>query len=285
MIRGGIRRSSRRLLGVAVIGLLGGAAIVGAAPAPPASASVMDAVSFSRDGVHFAARAQGALFAGLGPIVPGQRETARLWVRNDGSSPLVIRVNATDVSVDDGDYGRALSLRATTGTQSTAEPMTFSTTESCFMLLGEQYLQPGASMPITFRLAMADVGGAIAQSSTAAATLTVGLRDATSPWLDDAECDGDGAHLPVLVDPDPEPTTPPSSDPSPSATPDPTASVEPTPLPAPAGAAGGPFGPSGDSLSSTGTDALTWLSASVALIAGGGLALLLPYRSRRRRNP
>ncbi|TFV98066.1 hypothetical protein [Orlajensenia leifsoniae] len=244
----------------------------------------MDAASFSRDGVHFAADPRGALFAGLGAIVPGQRETARLWVRNDGPSPLVIRVNATQVNVDDDDYAEALSLRATTTLQPTGDLMTFATTESCFMLLGEQYIQPGAAIPITFRLTMADVDGSVAQSSTAGATVAVGLRDATSPWLDDAECDGDGAHLPVLGDPDPEPT--PTTTPTPPATPEPepTASVGPTALPAPAGASG-PTAPSGDSLSSTGTDAITWLSASVALIAGGVLALLLPYRSRRRRTP
>ena len=282
MNRPRIRRSSRagRLLGAAVIGVLGCGVLVGAAEASPASASAasstpMDAASFSRDGVHFGSDTHGALFAGLGAIVPGQREAARLWVRNDGPSPLVIRVNATQVNVDDADYADALSLRATTTVQPTGKLMTFSTTETCFMLLGEQYLRPGTTIPITFRLAMADVDGSIAQSSTAGATVAVGLRDATSPWLDDADCDGDGAHLPVLGDP--EPPTPPTP---PTLTPEP----EPT-APAAATGASGPTAPSGDSLSSTGTDAITWLSASVALIAGGVLALLLPYRSRRRRTP
>ncbi|KQQ93013.1 hypothetical protein ASF62_14680 [Leifsonia sp. Leaf325] len=282
MNRPRIRRSSRagRLLGVAVIGVLGCGVLGGAASASAASASPIDAASFSRDGVHFAADPRGALFAGLGAIVPGQRATARLWVRNDGPSPLVIRVNATQVNVDDADYADALSLRAATTVQPSGDPMTFGTTESCFMLLGEEYLRPGATIPITFRLAMADVDGSIAQSSTAGATVAVGLRDASSPWLDDAECDGDGTHLPVLGEP--EPTTPPTPPMTPE--PEPTASDEPTAQPAPAGASG-PTAPSGGSLSSTGSDAITWLSASVALIAGGVLAVLLPYRSRRRRTP
>lgn len=285
MTRAGTRLSSRsgRILGAVLIAMLASGSFVGIA-ASAASAAPADAASFSRDGVTYTAQPHGALFAGIGAIVPGQHETARLWVRNDGTSALVIRVNATDVNADDPDYAAALSLRATTTTQPSGARMTFATTESCFLLLGEQYLLPGETIPVTIRLAMGDVSGSLAQDATASATLAVGMREAGAPWVEDGECDGDGAHLPVLGDPDPGTPTP-----TPTPTPAPTVPApDPTPQPsspaAPAGASG-PTGALGGSLSSTGTDALTWLLASVALITGGALAVLLPLRRRQRRNP
>ena len=203
------RPRTLRILSAAAVAL----AFIGiaASATSAASAAPADAASFSRDGVTFTAQPHGALFAGIGAIVPGQRETARLWVRNDGTSALVIRVNATDVNVDDPDYAAALSLRATTTTQPSGARMTFATAESCFLLLGEQYLLPGETIPVTIRLAMGDVSGSLAQDATASATLAVGMREAGAPWVEDGECDGDGAHLPVLGDPDPgtpTPTTP-----------------------------------------------------------------------------
>ncbi|KQO96668.1 hypothetical protein [Leifsonia sp. Leaf264] len=274
------RPRSLRILSAAAVAL----AFIGiaASATSAASAAPADAASFSRDGVTFTAQPHGALFAGIGAIVPGQRETARLWVRNDGTSALVIRVNATDVNVDDPDYAAALSLRATTTTQPSGARMSFATAESCFLLLGEQYLLPGETIPVTIRLAMGDVSGSLAQDATASATLAVGMREAGAPWVEDGECDGDGAHLPVLGDPDP-------GTPEPTPTPAPTVPApDPTPQPSspavPAGASG-PTGALGGSLSSTGTDALTWLLASVALITGGALAVLLPLRRRQRRNP
>ena len=235
--------------------------------ASAASAAPADAASFSRDGLTFTAEPLGALFDGIGAMVPRQRETARLWVRNDGTSALVIRVNVTAVHADDPDYAAALSLSAATTTRPSGASMTFATTESCFLLLGEQYLRPGETIPITVRLAMADVDGRVAQDSTASATLAVGMRDASAPWVADGVCDGDGAHLPVLSDSDPGTATPTT-----------------TPTPAAPASASGPLGPLGGSLSSTGTDALTWLLASVALITGGALAVLIPLRTRRNRS-
>lgn len=181
-------------VGRMILGLTAGFALamapVGAAVAAPTAQDV----EVSLDGVNFSSTPSGSLFAGVAPLVPGGSAQRTLWVRNDGPATVVMRINATDVTVADPLYAASLSLTAGT---STGRSMLFSTTEQCSLLVGEQYLGPHQVVAVTFDVALSDrLTGTDAQLRSAAADLVVGMRDASAPAPADGACDG--LHLPVL---------------------------------------------------------------------------------------
>lgn len=175
-------------------GLVAGLAIAMVPVAGAVAAPTQQDVAVSLDGVNFTATPTGSLFDGLTPLVPGGSAQRTLWVRNDGTSTVVMRINATDVTVSEPAYGVALTIAADS---STGRSMSFATTETCYLLVGEQYLGPRQVVAVTFDISLsAGLVGTAAQLSDAHADLVVGMRDAAAPAPADGDCDG--VHLPIL---------------------------------------------------------------------------------------
>jgi hypothetical protein len=103
----------------------------------------------SRDGVHFSSGSTLPLFTGMGRVVPGDRRSEQIWVKNDSMVDAVLRVDLIDPHTDDAALAAAFSLSvAYTGGQS-SPPVTIEVgvrNGSCTVLRDGVVLRPGQDL-------------------------------------------------------------------------------------------------------------------------------------------
>jgi hypothetical protein len=104
-----------------------------------------DSIGLSLDGVHWAAKVDGALLASAEPWAPGEVRSAIVYVRNGGPDPVNARVSVSTRSTDDLVRGGFLSLAATVGEgRSVAVPVSASAND---VMVDD--LASGATVPMT----------------------------------------------------------------------------------------------------------------------------------------
>ncbi|MFT4294499.1 MAG: hypothetical protein QM582_03700 [Micropruina sp.] len=131
---------------VAVGSLLAFALIGG--PIVPASAA-RNELLVSRDGTHFTSGSTLPLFTRVGRVVPGDRNTERVWVKNNSTVDAVLRVDLIDPYTDDPALASAFSLRLAQSGRQESAPVTIETgirNGTCTVLGGGTVLRPGQDL-------------------------------------------------------------------------------------------------------------------------------------------
>lgn len=103
--------------------------LVGALGVPfatPASAATGDLL-VSDDGVTFTPDSTLSLFTSMGRMVPGDRSTEHVWVRNGSDADAVLRVDLIDPTTDDDALADAFSLSVVTRDAPASAPVTIQT--------------------------------------------------------------------------------------------------------------------------------------------------------------
>lgn len=94
-----------------------------AAPAAAAGGELL----VSHDGVNFASDSTLSLFSGMGRVVPGDRSTEQVWVKNDSATDAVLRVDLVDPTADDAALAAAFSLSVASPGGTPSPPVSLAT--------------------------------------------------------------------------------------------------------------------------------------------------------------
>lgn len=156
---------------------------------PTVAAAATENLLVSVDGSHYTAENDLPLFPDGLRVVPGDHETATVWVRNDSTVAARLRVDLVDPTGGDSIFASHVSLTAAAGGAS-GMPVSFATgiaNGSCTVLNADRILQPGESVAV--RVA-ADVSPTLTEDDGALAHLGFRLRASLSEALDVASAPG-----------------------------------------------------------------------------------------------
>jgi hypothetical protein len=174
----------RRALGMmaAVVAILAAATVMPAAPAQAASPQIL----MSTDGIVFVPVTAVDLFDDLDLIVPGDTMDARLWLRNDSSTPALVRVAVTGLAVTSPAFGSAVTLSSTMNGASYASSVGALT--DCQVVVQAQTVGAGSTVRIDFEVTMdSATGGLDAQGATASLGFIATAHDAAAGPFPDAD--------------------------------------------------------------------------------------------------
>ncbi|QEO14086.1 hypothetical protein FLP10_06350 [Agromyces intestinalis] len=157
------------------------AALLGVGSAAPAQAA-NPPIAISPDGVVYAAQYPGQLFEGV-LIVPTGSAVRPFWVQNTGPTGANLAIAVRDVQSADPEFLAALGISAVSGAQGGAV-VVLDEVGACASLLRGVHLEPGQSTQVDIELAMANVGGTVAQGSTASFNVRVNLTSDDVPAPD-----------------------------------------------------------------------------------------------------
>ena len=190
--------SAALVLATGVIGIAGGVL------APAASAETAPQILVSADGVRFSTALSVNLFDGFGALIPGGSQSATLWAKNPTSSPVVVRLSATDVTVTAPDFAASVTMTTSNSADGRTASQPLSMLRNCDVVIDSTPLAAGETVAMTVTFTMADVTGLVAQDEHASLNLRVGMRDATVGAFPASACDDNG--VVIGVDPDQAPT-------------------------------------------------------------------------------
>lgn len=172
---------------------------------PTVAAAATENLLVSVDGSHYAAQNDLPLFPDALRVVPGDRETATVWVRNDSTAAARLWVELVEPTADDPVFASHVSLSATPeGTSGV--PVSFATgiaNGACTVLSADRILQPGESVAVTVA---ADVSATLTADDGALAHLGFRLRASLSEAL--GVVSAPGAACAALPEPPTAPGTP-----------------------------------------------------------------------------
>ncbi len=148
---------------------------IGAAPAT-AAPSAPPAILLSTDGVTFAPTVSTELFDSIGLLVPGDTQTASLWVKNDTARDAYLRLTISDLVVPLTEFTDAIVLTTTSGT--ITQTANLADLVVCSAVLRSAPIQAGNVVRIDLALGM-DPGltGQQAQDETGSIDFSVAMRD------------------------------------------------------------------------------------------------------------
>ena len=185
------------LRALSVTALAAIALVLGAAQAAEADDG---GVVVSADGVTFSSTLPGGVFRSA-VLVPGARQTATLYVKNDSSVPAELFVTVAGIDASSPEFAGALTLSAASSALPAGPTIPLDGVAPCATLLIEM-LAPGEVTRLSLTLGMLDVGLQVAQGDTLAATIGVALQQSDTAVAPVSACDLDGVQLPVLSLPD-----------------------------------------------------------------------------------
>jgi hypothetical protein len=181
-----------RTVSAAVAAVSVAAFVLGGAVSPAAAAS---GIEFSRDGVTFTSSLSGSLLDAITVSVPGDRQSAELYIRNAGSVAGFLRVSLADVVVSDPVL--ADSLTVTAGTSSIpGSPARLSDARPCYVLTEGDLVAPGGVVKVDADLVLGDLNGRDGQGGSATFSFDVSLSDAVVGSLPPTACNS-GTTIPV----------------------------------------------------------------------------------------
>jgi hypothetical protein len=158
------------------------AGVVGAATAAPG-------VQVSEDGVHFGESVATPLFDELGRLVPGDRETVTLWVRNDGELPGLLRMSGVDAWASSPEFADNIAVSAGMSGGPADAPVALRSAAECALILRGPLLEPGESAPVLVTVAFVPSASArTGAGQRARLDFVVALRDPRDPATDTADC-------------------------------------------------------------------------------------------------
>lgn len=231
------------------------AALIAGAVGSASAAEPAPTILVSSDGVHYSTSLDANLFDGLGKLIPGDSQSATLWVKNPTAAPAEVRLSAADVVTSSSEFAASVSISTTNSGDQVTRSTPLSGLKNCDVLVDSQSLAAGEAIEMTVTFTMADVSARVAQNESASLNARVGMRDAAAGPFPTSACD-DGA---VLVGPDPDPTSTPTS----TSASTPVASAS-----------------SSGALAHTGLDAAAPLMIVGGLIVGGVLFFLVGRRRK-----
>lgn len=155
------------------------AAFVGTAVA--ATTAPAAALEVSVDGVSFAAAMPHSILDETYALVPGDRLSGQVWVRNAGAAPGFIRVSVAGPPFGDPAYLGALVLVVG---DDIARPV--GGLDRCTELVSPRRLVPGEVLAVPVSVALVDPDGSAPQRATTAVSLRVTMSD--SPRMLRSEC-------------------------------------------------------------------------------------------------
>jgi hypothetical protein len=200
------------LLGFVVLAVSAGTAAPmtpAAASAPPSDATDLGGdepgVEVSDDGTHYGEEVTAPLFSGFGRLVPGDRETVTLWVRNGGEIAGVLRLSGTDAWSTSAEFASAIAISAIAisagvGAGAADAPVALGSAAECALILRGPLLEPGETAPVLITVAFSPaVTGRTAAEDQAGLDFVVALRDPADPASETADC-ASGTVVPGVPD-------------------------------------------------------------------------------------
>ncbi|MBF0671098.1 MAG: hypothetical protein IR160_00760 [Salinibacterium sp.] len=154
----------------------------------------------SASGTAYSETYGGALFDSLGAVVPGERRTETVYLRNTGDQAGFLRIVLEDVTFDDLDFANALTLQASVGTQAGIQTA-LSLAQPCWVLSEGAVLRPGESVRVDTNLVFGNLDGQMGQGATARFSLGIALSDTTPGSLSPTDCGSPDVSVPVLQGP------------------------------------------------------------------------------------
>ncbi|WP_423918035.1 hypothetical protein ACPEEZ_09625 [Frigoribacterium sp. 2-23] len=201
-----MRAVRRRLVAAATVVGAGLLVLTGALPAV-ADTARPPKLMISTNGDEWATHLDAALFGDDLALVPGSSISSIFWVKNLSDGPAALSTRLIDVVTSSEAFGRSLSVSASTpagdasgqGTSAatdTASPVSL-TGDGCAPILAPLVLSPGAEVPVTVDLALADSAADDTANQTLDFTVLVTLTglvgDAPAPAAGCAPGDPVGA--------------------------------------------------------------------------------------------
>ena len=186
-----------RALALGTIGLLTVAgSLVGASTASAASPTE---VLVSTDGSTYTSTLSDGLFDDMGLLVPQDRETHSLWIKNPLSTTVSMRISISDIATSSPVWADSVTL---TSERAGGTPTTelFSELTKCDVIVPITSLAGGATVRVDLTIEMLDVDETIAQSRTGSLGFKVAMRDGAAGAFPASACDDSGVVVPV-VDP------------------------------------------------------------------------------------
>lgn len=187
-------RTRRPTLGVgaAASALLVSALVFGGAVAP---ASAATGIEVSRDGKNFTSAIAGGLFSKITISVPGDSQSAELYIRNASPAAGYLRVSLTSVTVSNPAIAAALSVSAGT-LDFPGAPVALADAQPCRVLTEGDLIASGGVVKLSSALSLGDLRGAVGQNGSASFSLRVSLSETAVGSLLPTEC-GSGTNIPA----------------------------------------------------------------------------------------
>lgn len=204
----------RRRAALAVVAVLAGALALAPALPQAAIAAGGEELMVSLDGSTFTAGNDLPIFTSMGRVVPGDRATESVWVRNDAATAGMLRVDMLDASTDDPELadGFTLDVQAPGLPRSAVTVGDAVGNGPCTVVGDGLVLQPGQVVRLDLT---AEVSSALAGQAGSLGTVSFRLRGvlteaaAASPLEAGAACQvalpdfgdlsGTGSSSPVLL--------------------------------------------------------------------------------------
>ncbi len=190
----------RRTLALAAVALV---ALAVPLAVPQAAHAAPPEILVSTDGVSFAPDSSVQLFDDIARIVPGDVSTERLWIRNNSSTPALVRVAVDDLVVPSAQFGAAVTLSSTMNGFTFVSSMGALT--DCQVVVQAQTIAAGSTMVVDFEAAMSSAtSGRDAQGESAQLSFVVTAHEwAAGPFTTADGCSagaagGPGAAAPAL---------------------------------------------------------------------------------------
>jgi hypothetical protein len=149
-------------------------------------------VEVSEDGTRYSDDVDTPLFGAFGRLVPGDRESVTLWVRNSGDLAGLLRVSGTDAWSTSAVFASAISITAVVPAgagQVDAAPIALGAASHCALLLHGPLLEPGEIVPVRFTVGFTSaVTGRAGAGDRGGLDVVVALRDPSAPTSETADC-------------------------------------------------------------------------------------------------
>ncbi len=153
-------------------------------PAAPAQAAPPE-ILLSTDGVTFVPVTSVDIFDDLDLLVPGDSTAGQLWVRNDSSTPALVRVAVNDLIVSSPAHRSVLTLSSTMNGVTFAS--SFASLSNCQVVVRAQTFAAGETRRVDLQVSMnSSASGSTAQGATADVGFIVTAHDSAAGAFPDA---------------------------------------------------------------------------------------------------
>ena len=132
----------------------------------------------SADGVTFAPTLGEHFFDGLGSIVPGDRLTTRIWVKNPSATIASLRLSARDLLIPSQAFAEAVTMTTLDTGTGRASAASLADLAACGVIIHSTTIAPDSVLQLSMTFTMAEsVDGISAQSESADLKVVAAMRE------------------------------------------------------------------------------------------------------------
>jgi hypothetical protein len=132
----------------------------------------------SADGVTFAPTLGEHFFDGLGSIVPGDRLTTRLWVKNPSATIASLRLSARDLLIPSEAFAEAVTMTTLDTGTGRSSAASLADLAACGVIIHSTTIAPDSVLQLSMTFTMAEsVDGTSAQSESADLKVVAAMRE------------------------------------------------------------------------------------------------------------